>query len=214
MDRYGNQNNGNPRWHREEQSEEQNTQFGIQNPSNFETNSIGGLQYPHDQGLTPLSQGHIQLFGNPGHQTPVSSAHHDPLTHMQATSSNLPIHQSNQTTMNTSWPSSQGFFHNQTFTGQARTQNNHQANPLCPYCTDHFTTRPLAANPIITIAIQNWTASLMLNSKLQVCLLLESTRAILPNLKKNPNASTLIRVPVGHFAISCHTKEFSSKPFT
>ncbi|PMD56626.1 uncharacterized protein K444DRAFT_633016 [Hyaloscypha bicolor E] len=156
MDRYGNQNNGNPRWHREEQSEEQNTQFGIQNPSNFETNSIGGLQYPHDQGLTSLSQGHIQLFGNPGHQTPVSSAinpnrldlyHHDPSTHMQATSSNLPIHPSNQTTMNTSWPSSQEFFHNQTFTGQARTQNNHQAISTLPILHGPFYNPPPSNQP-------------------------------------------------------------------
>jgi hypothetical protein len=54
----------------------------------------------------------------------------------------------------------------------------------------------------------------MLHSKLQVYLLLESTSAIIPNLKKNPNAITLIRELVGHFVISCHTKEFSSKPFT
>jgi hypothetical protein len=54
----------------------------------------------------------------------------------------------------------------------------------------------------------------MLHSKLQVDLLFESTRAIIPGLKKNPNANTWIRVLVGHFVISCHTKEFYSKPFT
>jgi hypothetical protein len=160
MDRYGSQNNGNPRWYRGEQSEEQNTPFGIQNPNNFETNSTEDLQYPHAPELPPLSQRHIQLFGNPGHQTSVPSAitpnqlglyHHDPSSHMlpapQATSNSYQIHPGNQTTVNTSLPSSQGIFHNQTFTRQTRTHNNYQAISTLPIFHGSFYSPPPSNQP-------------------------------------------------------------------
>jgi hypothetical protein len=160
MDRYGSQINGNPRWYREDESEEQNTPVDLQNPSNFATNSTGGLQYPHAQGLSPPSQEHFQPFGNLGHQPSILSAinpnqqlgllHHDPLTYMlpatQATSNNHPMHPSSQAMVNTSLSSNQGFFHNQSFTGQTRTHN-HQAISTLPTLRGSFYNPPPGNQP-------------------------------------------------------------------